>query len=110
MKLVDPKLIGELFLYNHGANGFKNVSEQDLIAIFSETKNLGWLPVVTQFALQNGTAIIAFDDKFVLYGKMEPVEFVINSPDVRKQLAEAFIDERKRLQLHFVMGQEDHEQ
>ena len=110
MKLVDPKLIGEVFLNNGACNRFKNVSKQHLIAIFSETKNLGWLFVVTQFALQNGTTIIAFDDKFVLYGKMKPYECLRGSPDVRKQLAEAFIDERKRLQLHFVMRQEDHEQ
>jgi hypothetical protein len=103
---LKPKLISDLCLSKYGSRCLENFSSEQLMNFSVTTKMRDWLPVVTQFTLLEGVAVIAVKDKVVIYGRKEPLELSIPNSDFRQQLIEAFTDQAKRLYLAFETSSE----
>jgi HEAT repeat protein len=98
-----PKIVSDLCMCEKGSNWLKNVTEDELIAIFFTTQDPDWLPAVTQFVILKAAAVIAAEDKVVVYGRKEPFQLTIPNFQLRQQLIQAFTDEAKRLHLYLEM-------
>jgi hypothetical protein len=103
IKQLTPKIVADLCVCRYVSDCLKHVSEDELINIFQTTENPYWLSAVTQLTLLRGTAVIATENRIVLYGKTEPAELLIPNSKLRQRLIEAFTNQAKRLGLFFEM-------
>jgi hypothetical protein len=106
MAQLDPNIIAYLCLSKYGSNSIKNVSVDELMNVFFIAKTPFWLPILTHCSLREAVAVVAMEDKVVVYGTKEPLEVLVPSLELRQQLIEAFIDQGKRLHLYFEMPSE----
>jgi hypothetical protein len=99
IKQLAPKIVGNLCQCKYASDCLKTISEDELMNVFLISGNPDCLPVVTQLTLQMGAAVIATENKVVVYGKKEPVELNIPNSELYQRFIEAFIDLRNRLHL-----------
>jgi hypothetical protein len=107
IKQLNPKIVADLCVCKYASDCLKHVSEDKLIYICQTTENRDWLSAVTQLTFLRGTAVTANENRVVVYGKTEPAELLIPNSELRHQLFEVFINERKRLHLFCKISVED---
>jgi HEAT repeat protein len=76
----------------------KNVSEEQLIEVFLIDKISDWPSAIIKLAVVRKTAVTITTEKFVLYGRTEPVELSISELE-SQQLVKVLNDQRKSLRL-----------
>jgi HEAT repeat protein len=99
IKQLAPEIVGDLCLCKYASDCLKNISEDELMNVFLRSESPDCLLAVTQLTLQSGAAVTATKNKVVVYGKKEPVELHIPNSELYQRFIEAFIDQRKLLQL-----------
>jgi HEAT repeat protein len=99
IKQLAPKIVADLCRCKYASDCLKTISEDELMNVFLFSENPDLLSAVTQLTLQREAAVIATENKVVVYGKKEPVELNIPDAELCQRFIKTFIDQRKRLHL-----------
>jgi hypothetical protein len=97
--ILAPKIVVDLCLCKYASSFLQNISENELINVFLSTENFEWLPAVTLLTLLKEVAVTVRENKVVLYGKTEPLSLIFQNSELCQPFAQAFADQRERLQL-----------
>ena len=95
---LGPNKIRDLCLSKFASICLKNVSEEQLIPLFSDDKLREWISAVMRLTLVRETAVTARETKIIVHGRKEPIELSL-SESIHQQLVFAFKDQREKASL-----------
>jgi hypothetical protein len=76
----------------------ENLPSDQLIRLFLETENEGWLPLIAYAALVQEIAITTVGNKIVIYNMNEVLQLPVPRPELMSSLVKAFGSQQRELE------------
>jgi HEAT repeat protein len=99
MKELDSQMLRQLYACIKSSSDVKlrNLPADQLIKLFLETENVGWLPLITYAALLQEISVTTVENKIIIHHMNEVLELPASRPELLNSIVKAFNDRRSVL-------------